>query len=65
MTFNENYCRACMEREVPTAVLLHHLELMRGKTDEEKVRMKEQFAKDIRERFPEKRNRNQPRGDAE
>lgn len=65
MTFNENYCRACMERDVPTAVLLHYLELMKGKTDEEIVRMKEQFSQEIRERFPEKRNRNQPRRDAE
>lgn len=54
MTFNENYCRACMEREVPTDVLLYHLELMKDKTDEEKVRMKEQFAKEIREKFPQK-----------
>lgn len=58
MTFCENYCRACIEREVPTSVLLHHLELMEGKPDEEKIRMKEQFAKEIRAQFPEKqRNR--------
>lgn len=59
MTFCENYCRACIEREVPTPVLLHHLELMEGKTDAEKIRMKEQFAKEIRAQFPEKqRSRN-------
>ena len=54
MTFNERYCRAGMERVVPTSVRLAHLELLRGKSDEEQIALKEKLAAEIEATCPYK-----------
>lgn len=54
MTFSEKYCRACVEREVPTSVLLNYLEQLRGKPDEEQIAMKDRFALEIEATYPYK-----------
>lgn len=54
MTFNERYCKACMERIVPTSIRLEHLERLKGLSDEEQIALKEQLAAEIEATCPYK-----------
>ena len=57
MTFNERYCRAGMERIVPTSVRLEHLERLKRKTEEEQIALKEILAAEIEATCPYKPGR--------
>lgn len=57
-TFSEKYSKACMARDVPASILYENMMECRGKTPEEQVALKDQFAAEILDKYPPKHRRN-------
>lgn len=55
--FSEAYYKACITRQVPTSVKVENYKKLIGKSDEEQIRMKEQFAREIEATYPYKEGR--------
>jgi len=52
MKCNKSYMIACMEREVPISVLKSKALALQGKTEAEQDEMREEWAKEIMEKYP-------------
>ena len=52
--FSSLYCKVCMERKVPISVKVENAKKLMGKSDEEQIRMKEQFVREIEATYPYK-----------
>ena len=56
MKCNEAYLKAVLSREVPISVLAANALALEGKDEHEQDRLREEWAKDILEKFPPKKS---------
>ena len=57
MGYNAHFSKALALHDVPTTALIKYLEQLRGKSEEEKQRIMEDFAAEIEKEYPVKEKR--------